>query len=361
LAFKFAPRQATSVIEDIIVQVGRTGALTPVAVLRPTPQGGTTVFRATLHNEQEANRQNMRIGDTVVIQRTGDVIPEVVSVLPRLRPQGATVFHMPRMCPICGSPVSKGEGGAIHRCTNRGCAAQQARAIRHFVSRAAADIEGVGPKLIRKLLDDGLIRDAADLYALQQEDVAALERQAEKSAANVIASIQRRRRLPLGRFLFALGIRHVGSITAEDLAQAFGSLPKLRGASLEAVNAIAGVGPVVARSIVDTFADPKTGSLVRKFLHFIEIQNPPPVGRGPFSGKTVVVTGAVPGMSRAEAWGAIRRLGGKVSDAVGKSTTLLVFGIGGGSKVRKADTLGVPRMDAEEFATLVRKHGPASS
>ncbi|MDP3685349.1 MAG: NAD-dependent DNA ligase LigA, partial [bacterium] len=205
-AYKFAARQATTVVEEIRVQVGRTGALTPVAVLTPVALGGTTVSRATLHNEQEVHRKDIRVGDTVVIQRAGDVIPEVVEALKRLRPKDAKAFHMPSTCPICGSKVVKEEGGAIHRCTSKNCAARQERTIRHFASRAAVDIEGVGPKLIRKLLDEGLIRDAADLYALTEGDLAALERYAEKSAGNVVASIAARKRLPLGRFVYALGI-----------------------------------------------------------------------------------------------------------------------------------------------------------
>lgn len=359
LAYKFAPRQATSVVEDILVQVGRTGALTPVAVLRPTQLGGTTVSRATLHNEQEVHRKDVRVGDTVVIQRAGDVIPEVVSVLKRLRPKKAAVFRMPAICPICGSRVLKEEGEAIHRCTNRGCAAQQERTVRHFVSRAAADIEGVGPKLIRKLLDEGLVRDAADVYALKLGEVAALERYAEKSAENVIASIQSRKRLPLGRFLFALGIRHVGSITAEDVAQAFGSLGALRKASFAEVNAVEGVGEIVARSLVGYFSDSRSRALLQKFEDLgMTIQNPPRVGKGPLRGKTVVVTGAVPGMTREEAWAAIRRLGGTVSDSVGKSTSLLVAGEGAGTKRKRAETLGVPIMDAEEFARMEKRHLP---
>ncbi len=357
LAYKFAARQATTVVEDILVQVGRTGALTPVAVLRPVSVGGTTISRATLHNEQEVHRKDVRIGDTVIIQRAGDVIPEVVQVLPRLRPKDSRPFHMPKHCPICGSPVTRAARGAVHRCTNASCAAQQERSIRHFVSRAAADIERVGPKLIRKLLDEGLIRDAADLYALKEADVAALERYAETSARNIVTSIAARKRLPLGRFLYALGMRHVGSITADDLAAVFGSLPKLQRASFAAVNAVDGVGEIVAKAVVDTLADPRTLQLLQKFRrHGVTIEHPPRVGRGPLLGTTVVVTGAVPGMTREEAHAAVRRLGGKVSASVGKSTRLLVVGAGAGSKRAKAEALGIPTMDAAEFARLVKKH-----
>lgn len=357
LAYKFAARQATTVVEDILVQVGRTGALTPVAVLKPTALGGTTVSRATLHNEQEVQRKDVRVGDTVVIQRAGDVIPEVVEALKRLRPKGARTFHMPATCPICGSKVERGEGGRVHRCTSKNCAAQAERAIRHFVSRAAADIEGIGPKLIRKLRDAGLIRDAADLYALQAEELVALERYAEKSAANIVGSIAARKRMTLGRFLYAIGIRHVGSITAEDLARTFGSLARLRSASLEEISAVEGVGEIVARSVAAYLRDPKTARLLEKFRKFgVTIENPLRVGKGPFAGKSVVVTGSVPGMTREEVWETIRRLGGKVSDSVGKGTSVLVVGEGAGAKRARAETLNVPIMEAEEFATLAKKH-----
>lgn len=354
VAFKFPAEEATTVVKDILVQVGRTGALTPVAVLRPVFVAGTTVSRATLHNEQEVHRKDVRIGDTVVLQKAGDIIPEVVNVLPGLRPKGAKEFFMPKKCPICGSPVVREEGGAIHRCTNRGCAAQQERTIRHFVSRAAADIEGVGPKLITKLLEAGLIRDAADLYTLQKEDVAALERYADKSAENIIDSTQGRKKLPFGRFLYALGILHVGSVTANDLAEAFGSLEKLQKASLENILAVEGVGDVVAQSIVDYFHDPKTEKLLKKFRSAgVRIERPAQAVRGPLAGKTVVVTGSLGDLSREDAWEHIRRLGGKVSESVGKSTSLVVIGEEPGSKADKAKKLGIATMTANVFRKLV--------
>lgn len=358
LAFKFPAEEATTTVEDILVQVGRTGALTPVAVLKPVVIAGTTVSRATLHNEQEIHRKDVRVGDTVIIHKAGDIIPEVVRALPRLRRKNAKVFRMPTKCPICGSSVVKDEGGAIHRCANRRCAAQQERGIRHFVSRAAADIEGVGPKLIRKLLASWLIRDAADLYALREEDVAALERYAEKSAANIVASIDRRRTLSLGRFLYALGILHVGSVTANDIAERFGSLQRLQSASFDAVNAVAGVGEVVARSIVGYFGDPRTAQLLRKFRHHgLRIEPLPKRRTGPFAGKVVVITGSLGDLSREDAWELIRRLGGKISESVGKGTGLLVVGDEPGSKLDKAKKLGIKTMTKEQFLRLVKRGG----
>lgn len=401
IAYKFAARQATTVVADILVQVGRTGALTPVAVLKPTRLGGTVVSRATLHNEQEVQRKDVRIGDSVIIQRAGDVIPEVVEVLPRLRPKGARVFRMPATCPICGARVVRtqvgatrlrpafakaaagGQGsaeqaplrqgfplrrlgyagqaaGQVHRCANAGCAARAERALRHFVSRTAADIEGIGPKLIRKLMEGGLVRDAADFFSLTVEELAALERYAEKSAANIVAAIAaRKRRLPLGRFLFALGIRHVGSLTAEDLAEAFGSLEAVQRASQEDLKAVSGVGEIVARSITEYFADPRNQKLLAAFRNRrVVVENPRRAKtQGPFVGKTIVVTGSVPGMTREEAEAAVRRLGGKVSGSVGRGTSLLVVGERAGSKLRTAEALGISTMEAEEFARLVKKHG----
>lgn len=367
IAFKFPAEEATTTVEDILVQVGRTGALTPVAVLKSVVVAGTTVSRATLHNEQEVHRKDVRIGDTVIIRKAGDIIPEVVRVLPRLRPKSASVFRMPAKCPICGSKVvrsevggparrSLGEGGAIHRCTNRKCAAQQERAIRHFVSRAAADIEGVGPKLIRKLLEAGLIRDAADLYALKREDVAALERYAEKSAENIIASIDRRRALPLGRFLYALGILHVGSVTANDIAEHFGALRNLQAVTFDAVNAVEGVGEIVAESVVAYFQEPRTVKLLRKFRdHGVRIESMPKTRKGPFAGQTVVITGSLGDLSREDAWELIRQLGGKVSESVGTSTSLVVVGDEPGSKLEKAKKLGITTMTKQRFLRLVKR------
>lgn len=354
IAFKFPAEEATTVVEDILVQVGRRGTLTPVAVLRPVVVAGTTVSRATLHNEQEIHRKDVRVGDTVIIHKAGDIIPEVKSAIKRLRPKGAKEFKMPAKCPICGSPVVKEEGGAIHRCTNKQCSAQQLEGLRHFVSRAAADIEGVGPKLIEKLVEGGLLRDAADFYALKKEDVISLERFADKSAENVIESIQSRKDLPLGRFLFALGIAHVGSVTANDLANKFETIEKIKKSSLEEIRAVEGIGEIVAQSVFDYFKNPHTDILLEKFKeNGLKIEKPV-YQQGIFSGKTVVLTGSLGSMSREDAWEAIRNEGGKVSESVGKGTDILVAGEDAGSKLEKAKKLGKKIITAEEFLKIIK-------
>jgi DNA ligase (NAD+) len=353
IAFKFPAEEATTVIKDIVVQVGRTGALTPVAVLKPVRVSGVTVTHATLHNEDEIRRKDVRVGDTVIVRRAGEVIPEIVRVLPRLRPRGTKPFHMPKRCPVCGAPVVRPPGEAIARCSSPRCGAQRLRAIRHFVSREAADIEGIGPKLIDKLLEEGLVSDAADLYALTEADIAALERYAETSAANVIAAINRRRTLPLERFLYALGIRHVGSITAHDLAERFGTLERLQRASKEEIAAVPGVGEIVADSIVKFFADPATKKLLEKFRRNGVVVKHARRRRGPLTGKTVVFTGALETMTRAEAKQAVRAAGGRVASDVSKHVDLVVVGKAPGSKAERARILGLRRVSEKEFLHLL--------
>lgn len=356
IAYKFPAEEATTVIEDIIVQIGRTGALTPVAVLRPVRVAGTTVSRATLHNEDEIQRKDVRVGDTAIVRKAGDIIPEVVSILPRLRPKGARKFLMPRSCPMCGSTIVREEGGAVHRCTNENCSARQQEQIEHFVSRAGADIDGVGPKLIGKLREAGLIRDAADLYILAESDIAALERYADVSAGNSIASIQRKKRLPLHRFVFAIGVPNVGTVTARDLADRFGSLDALRNAKKEDLLSVDGIGEVVADGIVKFFRDKKTVVLLEKFQRngVSIISSEKKKGTGPFSEEVVVVTGTITGMTREESEEAIRKLGGSVVSTVGKKTTLVIVGDNPGSKAKKAKRDGITVMDGEEFQRICK-------
>jgi len=355
VAFKFPAEEATTVVQNIIVQVGRTGALTPVAVLRPVNVAGTTVSRATLHNEAEVHRKDVRVGDTVVIRKAGDIIPEVVSVLSKLRPKNAKVFVMPKKCPICGAAVEKEGNGTITRCTNKMCSAQQLESLRHFVSRAGADIEGVGPKLIEKLVEEGLVRDPADFYSLKKEDVISLERYADKSAENIISSIQSRKKLPLGRFLYALGIKHVGSVTANDLAQKFKDIQGIGKATLEEVSAVNGVGEVVGKSVYEYFRSQNTEKLLDKFIrNGVEVEGVT-ASHGVFSGKTIVITGSLGELSREEAWDLVRSNGGKVSESVSKSTDMLVVGAEPGSKVAKAKKLGIRIVAGEDFLKLVEE------
>lgn len=356
VAFKFPAEEATTVIEDILVQVGRTGALTPVAVLRPVNVAGTTVSRATLHNEDEIRRKDVRISDTVIVRKAGDIIPEVVSVLPNLRPKNAKIFQMPSKCPICGSSVSKDEGGAIYRCTNKLCSAQQLEGFRHFVSRTGADIEGIGPKMIEKLAEAGLLRDIADFYVLRKEDVLNLERFADKSAENIVASIQNRKTLSLGRFLYGLGIQHVGAVMANELAERFGSLEKISSATFEELSNIEGVGEIVGKSIYEYFRGKQSVKLLEKLKEFgVKIEKFSGTKRGIFSGKTVVVTGSLGDISREEAWELIRQMGGKVSESVSKNTGLLIAGEEAGSKLVKAQKLGVEIMESRKFLELVKR------
>jgi DNA ligase (NAD+) len=353
VAFKFPAEEATTIVEDILVQVGRTGALTPVAVLRPVGVAGTTVSRATLHNEDEIRRKDVRIGDTIIVRKAGDIIPEVVSVLPNLRPKNTKIFQMPNKCPICGSSVAKDDGGAIYRCTNKLCSAQQLEGFRHFVSRAGADIEGIGPKMIEKLTEAGLVRDIADFYSLRKEDVLDLERFADKSAENIVASIQNRKTLSLGRFLYGLGIQHVGAVMANELAERFGSLEKISSATFEELSGIEGVGEVVGKSIYEYFRGKPAIKLLEKLKKFgVKIEKFSGARKGFFSGKTVVVTGSLGTVSREEAWELIRQMGGKVSESVSKNTSLLVAGEAAGSKLTKARKLGVEIMEERKFLEL---------
>jgi len=354
VAYKFPAEQATTVVEDIRVQVGRTGALTPVAVMRPVGVAGTTVTHATLHNIDEIERLGVRVGDTVIIEKAGDVIPKVVKVLSELRPKGTKAFRMPAECPVCGSPVERREGEVATYCPNRGCAARAKERVLHYVSKKGADIPGLGEKIIERFMEEGLVRDASDLYRLRKEDVQELERFADKSAENVIASIDSARSVPLGRFLFGLGIRHVGEQTAEDLASHFGSLDGLRKASEEEIAAVPGVGPVVAESVASFFTDRENGAFVDRLAAHVK------VGRGEarkvtgaFAGKTVVLTGTLGSMSRDEATDAVRREGGKVSGSVSKKTDLVVAGEEAGSKLDKARELGITVLSEARFLAML--------
>jgi len=356
IAFKFPPEEATTVVEDIIVQVGRTGALTPVAVLRPVLVAGSTISRATLHNEDEIRRKDVRIGDTVVVHKAGDVIPEVASVLKEMRTGKEKIFQMPTRCPVCGGVVIRPAGEAIARCVNKKCFAQNFRRYLHFVSRPAFDMVGLGPKILKKFIDEGLVKDPADLFNLTEGDIAPLERFAEKSASNIVKAIQSRKHISLARFLYALGIQNVGEETAYDLADHFGSLEKIKNASLEEIEAVYDIGPVVARSIYDFFRDKNNLQFIERLLKAgIKIEEPPKKQAQPLSGLTFVFTGELASLTRDEAKNLVRGLGGDVSESVSKKTSYLVVGANPGSKYDKAHTLGVRLLNEADFLKLVGK------
>lgn len=356
IAYKFAAEQTTTVVRDIIIQVGRTGVLTPVAVFEPVRVAGSTISRATLHNEDEVHKKDVRVGDTVIIQKAGDVIPEVVESLKRLRPKNAKAFRMPKQCPICGNEVVKREGEVAHRCVNKRCFAQHRQNILHAVGREALNLERFGPAIIDQLIEKNVIEDAADLYALTEDELKPLERMAEKSASNLTASIEAHRTVSLARFLYALGILHVGIQTAQDLANAFGSLEGMLRATPEELDAVDGIGEKVRESIVEFVSDPKKRKLVEKYrANGLVIINPsaPKKGSGAFAGKTVVITGTMEGIDRADAEERIRELGGRAASSVSAKTDFVVVGVNPGSKAKKAKALGVRTLNEDEFLAML--------
>jgi DNA ligase (NAD+) len=355
IAFKFPPKQETTVIREIIVQVGRTGALTPVAVLEPINLRGVQVSRATLHNQDEIERKDIRVGDTVVVQRAGDVIPEVVKVVETKRTGPAQKFVMPAQCPVCQGEVIRPSGEVVHRCANPDCPAKQIGGMEHFVSKRAMDIEGVSTKLIELFINNGLIRDVADFYFLKKEQLVPLERMGDKSADNVIQAIDRSRRPTLDRLLFALGIRHVGEHTAKILATHFGSLDRLKMASEEELMEVYEIGPEVATSVYAHFRQPKTGDLLQRlFKGGVEIVNPEGVATHQhLAGSSFVLTGTLESYTRDEAKGLIEKAGGRVLSSVSKKTTYVVAGRDPGSKLEKAQKLGVKVINEEEFKKLI--------
>ena len=356
IAYKFPLKQATTIVKDIKVQVGRTGALTPVAILEPVEVGGVTISRATLHNEDEIKRLGVKIGDTVIVGRAGDVIPDVVKVLPELRTGKEKEFKMPRKCPVCGTKTIRPAGEALWRCPNSNCPARKIRYFYHFVSKGAFDIEGLGPKIIDRLIDEGLISNPADLFELKEGDLVPLERFAEKSAKNLIEAIQSKKEIPLYRFIYALGIRNVGEQTAIDLANQFGSLEKLKKASLQELEEILDIGPVVARSIYEWFRDKHNLKFLEKLKKVgIKIIEPKKEKKKlVLSGKTFVLTGALKSMTRDEAKNKIRQLGGKVSSSVSKNTDFVVVGESPGSKYQKAKKLGIKMISEKEFLKMIK-------
>ncbi len=358
VAHKFPAEEATTVVEDIFPSVGRTGVITPVAILRPVEVGGVTVSRASLHNQDEVERKDVRIGDTVIVRRAGEVIPEIVAVVEEKRPQGARRWHMPKRCPVCGAEVVRLEGEAAHRCMGGlYCPAQRKGAIRHFASRRAMDIQGLGQKLVDQLVGQGLVETPADLYCLRKEDLVGLERMAEKSAQNLLDALERSKSTTLARFLYALGIPHVGEATAQTLAEHFGTLERIMEASLEGLQQVPDIGPVVAQAIHRFFRQRHNREVIRRLLE-AGVHWPSPRRRGgALEGKTFVLTGALEGMTREEAKRRIEALGGRVTESVSRRTDYVVVGRDPGSKLERARALGVPTLDERAFLRLLEGSG----
>ncbi|GAB6267391.1 MAG: NAD-dependent DNA ligase LigA [Smithella sp.] len=354
LACKFPAAQATTVVKEILVGVGRMGTLTPVAIMEPVNVGGVMVSRATLHNEDEVIKKDVRVGDTVIVQRAGDVIPEVVRVIPEKRTGNEKKFKMPTKCPECGSEIVHFEGEVAHRCVNISCPAQLKEHIRHFASRGAIDIEGLGEKVSAQLFDARLIADPADLYFLKKEQLVALDRQAEKSAQNLIEAIGKSKNPPLDKFIYALGIRHVGERTAKLLAARFGSMENLVAAKQEDLTAINEIGPEIAASIVEFFHERKNIDVMNKFSKAgVKPQKKEIDNNAPLQGKSFVFTGSMESMGRNDAKSIVENLGGSIHSSVTKKTTYAVAGSDPGSKLDKAKSSGVKIISEEEFLKLI--------
>ncbi len=360
IAHKFPAEEMLSEILDVEFQVGRTGSVNPVARLKPVFVGGATVSNATLHNMDEVRRKDVRIGDTVIVRRAGDVIPEVVSVVLEKRPKDAKIVQLPKRCPICGSHVERAEGEAVARCTGGlFCPAQRKEAIRHFASRRAMDIEGLGDKLVELLVNEDLLETVADIYHLKAEQIANLERMGDKSADNLITAIEKSKKTTLAKFLYALGIREVGEATALTLAQHFKELEPLIHADAETLQEIPDIGPVVAEHIRGFFGEKKNVKIIHQLLdagvHWPKPAKSKDATAEPFAGQSFVLTGTLSSMSRDEAKDKLIALGAKVSGSVSKNTHYVVVGADAGSKLSKAENLGVPILDEDAFLELLKK------
>lgn len=363
VAFKYPPEKKPSKVLDIVIQVGRTGVLTPKAVLEPVRLAGTTVTNATLHNQDYIAEKDIRVGDTVLVQKAGEIIPEILEVDVSKRPEGAEPFVFPDTCPVCGAPVSRDADGAAIRCTGAECPAQLLRNLTHFASRDAMDIEGLGPAVVQQLVDSGLVRNAADLYSLHAADVAKLDRMGEKSAENLIRAIENSKANDLAKLLYGLGIRQVGAKAAQVLSAHFGSLDALAAATEEELTAVGDVGPITARYVVEYLAADQSKDLIRRLREAgVNLESTAqPVGDR-FAGLTFVLTGELSAYSRKEAGEKLEALGAKVSGSVSKKTSCVVAGEAAGSKLRKAQELGVPVIDETQFLALIgeREGDPAA-
>ena len=357
IAGKFKAQQVTTVVEDIIASVGRTGAVTPVAKLEAVSVGGVTVTNATLHNQDEINRKDVRIGDTVLIQRAGDVIPEVVKVISEKRPKETKPYSLPDSCPQCNGEVIRPEGEVVARCQNAACPAQVKGRIDHFVSKRAMNMDGLGTKLIDQMVEEGLLRDFSDIFTLKKEDVAGLERMAEKSAENLMDAIKASKIVSLWRFVYGLGIRNIGEHLAQVLANRFGDLDAIMSAAPEELEEIDEVGPIVAASIHSFFSGESNRAIVERCLASgVTLENPPTLSEStPLEGKTFVFTGSLEKFTRSEAKEMVEHLGGRAGGSVSQKTDYLVAGPGTGSKKTKAEELGVPILTETEFFNLINR------
>lgn len=360
IAHKFPAQEELTVVEGVEFQVGRTGAVTPVARLAPVFVGGVTVSNATLHNIDELHRKDVRVGDTVIVRRAGDVIPEIVGVVIKRRPGKTKRVHLPKLCPVCGSHVKREEGEAVARCTGGlYCKAQRSEALKHFVSRRALDIEGLGAKLIEQLVAEDRLSDPSDLFQMSKEELGNRERMGDKSADNLVRAIDASKSTTLTRFLYALGIREVGEATAAGLASYFGSLPAIQDASAEELTKVADVGPVVARRVRSFFEEKHNLDVIKRLqrlgVHWADSEPMQVAEDGPLLGKTFVITGTLPTMTRDEAKSLIQKEGGKVTGSVSSKTDFLVAGEKAGSKLRKAQQLRVAVLDEAELRKLIAK------
>ena len=357
IAHKFPAETALTIVEDITVQVGRTGAITPVARLQPVFVGGVTVTNATLHNEDEVRRKDVHIGDTVSVRRAGDVIPEVVAVVLEKRPANALAFVMPTICPECGSHIIKLADEAVARCTGGlVCPAQRKQAITHFASRRALDIEGLGEKLVDQLVEADLVHTLADIYLLDLTTLANLDRMAEKSADNVLSALAKSKQTTLARFIYGLGIRNVGEATAKELARYFGNLSGMMAANVDMFQQVADIGPIVAESLTQFFAEPHNQQVISKLqalgLTWQESEGKS-AAQGVLAGKIFVLTGSLPNLSRDAAKAMIEAVGGKVSGSVSKKTDYVIAGADAGSKLDKAQSLGLMILDEAGLVSLL--------
>ena len=357
IAWKFPAEEEATTVEDIFVSVGRTGALTPVAALKPVHVGGVTVSRATLHNEDELRRKDVRVGDRVFLRRAGDVIPEIVRVIVESRPPGGLPeFQMPRTCPVCGAAVERLPDEAVTRCTNLSCPAQLVGRLRHFASRGAMDVAGLGEETCIRLVENGLVKTPADVYSLTRDQWLSLERMGEKSVDNLLAALEASKKTSLRRFIYALGIRMVGEATALALARRFSSVQALLDASLDDLQGVRDVGPEVARHIYNFVQNPENRIAIKRLVDAGVSPEPGAqvASAGPFAGKTVVLTGTLAGYTREEAKAEIERRGGRVAGSVSRKTDMVVAGEDAGSKVKKAQELGVRVVDEAGFREMLR-------